>query len=159
MPVAGMIFWAIIGVVSYYIEPNQLSMVVLVGSGMIFPFGIMIDRLTGKKLKISQTGNPVLRLFMQSLGLVVLVWPLVIIAANAAQNPDIVVLGGAILMGIIWIPFGWASDDPVGLEHAIGRAAASYAAYLLAPEPHRAAAISAAVLLSYAYALIRMRRD
>ncbi len=96
---------------------------------------------------------------MQSLGLVVLVWPLVIIGANAAQNPDLIVLGGAILMGIIWIPYGWASDDPVGLEHAIGRAFASYAAYLLAPEPYRAAAISAAVLLSYAYALVRMRRD
>lgn len=159
MPVAGMLFWSVVGIASLLIEPQQLAYVVLFGSGMIFPLGVMIDRMTGKKLKRSETGNPVLKLFMQSLGLVVLVWPLVIISAMEAANPDLIVLGGAILMGIIWIPFGWASDDPVGLEHAVGRAVICYATYLLAPEPYCAAAVSAAVIFAYGYAMVRMRRD
>ncbi len=61
-------------------------------------------------------------------------------------------------MGIIWIPYGWAADDPVGLHHAIGRCILSYAAYLYAPSPYKATAISAAVILAYLYSLIRMRR-
>jgi len=158
MPIAGMIFWGIIGVAALYLPPQRLALVVLFGSGMIFPLGVMIDLLTGRKLKRSSTGNPVIQLFMQSLGLVVLVWPLVIIAARLAHDANLIVLGGAILMGIIWIPYGWGADDPVGLQHAIGRSVLSYAAYLFAPNPYKATAISVAVLISYFYSLIRMRR-
>jgi hypothetical protein len=92
------------------------------------------------------------------LGLVVLVWPLVLIAANLAHDANLIVLGGAILMGIIWIPYGWAADDPVGLQHAIGRSVLCYACFLFVPAPYKASAISVAVLLSYTYSLIRMRK-
>lgn len=159
MPVAGMIFWAVIGIAALYVTPGRLGFMVLVGSGMIFPLGVLIDRLTGRRMKRSSAGNPVTQLFMRSLGLVVLTWPLVIIAARAATDPNIIVLGGALLMGIIWIPYGWAADDPVGLEHAIGRSIGCYAAYLLAPAPYVATAISAAVILAYLYTLIRMKKS
>jgi hypothetical protein len=85
-------------------------------------------------------------------------WPLVIIGASLAHSANLIVLGGAILMGVIWIPYGWAADDPVGLQHAIGRSMLSYACFLFAPEPYKASAISVAVILSYVYSLIRMRR-
>ena len=29
-------------------------------------------------------------------------------------------------MGIIWIPYGWAADDRIGMEHAIGRGILCY---------------------------------
>jgi hypothetical protein len=61
----------------------------------------------------------VAQLFFQSLGLVALPWPLVIIAAILAHSANLLVLDGAILMGLIWIPYGWAADDPVGLQRAI----------------------------------------
>jgi hypothetical protein len=85
-------------------------------------------------------------------------WPLVIIAAILAHSATLIVLGAAILMGIIWIPYGWAADDPVGLQHAIARSILSYAGFLFAPEPYKATAISVAVLLCYTYSLIRMRK-
>ena len=97
-------------------------------------------------------------MFLQSLVLVALVWPLVLIGAYLAHSADVIVLGGAILMGIIWIPYGWAADDPVGLQHAIGRAVLSYACFLLVPAHYKATAIAVAVLLSYTYSLIRMRK-
>jgi hypothetical protein len=158
MPVAGMLFWSAVAVAALYLEPSHLAYLVLFGSGMIFPLGVLIDRLTGRRMTRASAGNPVTQLFMQSLGLVALVWPLVIIAARLAHDGNLIVLGGAILMGIIWIPYGWAADDKVGLQHAIGRSVLSYAAYLFAPNPYKASAISVAVLLSYLYSLLRMRK-
>lgn len=60
----------------------------------------------------------------------------------ATSNDDsLIVLGGAILMGIIWIPYGWAADDPVGLKHAIGRGLLSYVAFVYVPSPYKATGI------------------
>ncbi len=98
-------------------------------------------------------------MFLQSLVLVVLLWPLVLIGAFLAHNATLVVLGGALLMGVIWIPYGWAANDPVGLQHAIGRSVLSYACFLFVPAPYKATAIAVAVLLCYTYSLVRMRKS
>jgi hypothetical protein len=158
MPIAGIIYWSIVAVAALYVTPNQLGYIVGFGSGLIFPFGVLIDLLRGRKMKKVSPGNPVAQLFFQSLGLVALLWPLVIIAAILAHSANLIVLGGAILMGLIWIPYGWAADDPVGLQHAIARSILSYACFLVAPAPYKATAISVAVLLCYTYSLIRMRK-
>jgi hypothetical protein len=158
MPIAGMLFWAIIAVAALDVKPLVLSYMVGFGSGMIFPLGVLIDLVRGRRMKRASSENPVTQLFLQSLGLVVLVWPLVILSAGLAHDANLIVLGGAILMGIIWIPYGWAADDPVGLHHAIGRSVLCYASYLFAPSPYKATAISVVVLLGYLYTLVRMRR-
>ena len=158
MPIAGIVYWSIVAVAALYVTPNQLGYIVGFGSGMIFPFGLLIDLLRGRKLKKMSPGNPVGQLFFQSMGLVAMFWPLVIIAAILAHSASLVVLGGAILMGLIWIPYGWAADDPVGLQHAVGRSILSYACFLFVTEPYKASAISIAVLLCYTYSLIRMRK-
>lgn len=159
MPIAGTIYWAVVAIAALFLPETTIAYVVLFGSGMIFPFAILIDKLTGKnKIKTENASNPILQLFLRSIIIIALLWPLAIIAARAAEDPLLIVLGGAILMGIIWIPYGWGADDPVGMEHAIGRSIGSYAAYLLAPAPYTATAISVVVLLSYLYSFVRMRR-
>jgi hypothetical protein len=158
MPIAGILYWSVVAVAALYLRPTQLAYVVGFGSGMIFPLGILIDFLRGRKIKHASSGNPVTQMFLGCLGLVVLMWPLVLIAANQAHSANLIVLGGAILMGIIWIPWGWAADDPVGLQHAVGRSVLCYACYLFVPAHYKASAISVAVLLSYTYSLIRMRK-
>lgn len=158
MPIAGIIFWAAVAVAAQLLPPGQLATAVLFGSGAIFPLGVLIDRLRGRNLLAAGTKNPLDVLFLRSLAMVIMLWPLVGIAANAAADPTLVVLGGALLMGVIWIPYGWAAGDPAGLQHAVIRAILSYAAFLLAPAPHKASAIAVAVLLSYAFSLVRMRR-
>src|SRR6476661_6274260 len=89
---------------------NQLGYIVGFGSGLIFPFGVLIDLLRGRKMKKASPGNPVAQLFFQSLGLVALLWPLVIIAATFAHSANLIVLGGAVLMGLhldsIWLGSG-----------------------------------------------------
>lgn len=159
MPIAGMIFWFVIGMLGLYLKPVPLSYVVLFGSGMIFSFGILIDRFTGRRMKLANRDNPVTMLFMQSLVLVILMWPMVIISAAIAHNSNLIVLGGAILMGVIWIPYGWASDDPVGIQHAVGRCRLSYIAFLYISSPYKATGISVVVCLSYLYSLMRMREN
>ena len=64
----------------------------------------------------------------------------------------------AILAGTVWVPHGWAADDPAGLRHFIMRAVLCYAAYLLVPETLRGAAVAAAAALTYLYAIAAMRK-
>ena len=158
MPIAGILFWTIVAIAALRVNANQLSLLVLFGSGAIFPLGILIDRLTQRNVTVASAGNPITQMFMQSLGLVVLTWPLVIVAARHAHDANLIVLGGAILMGIIWIPYGWAANDPVGLQHAIGRCVLSYVAFVYAPAPYKATGIACVVLVAYFYSLIRMKR-
>lgn len=159
MPIAGTIYWLIVAVASLYLHPQNVAMVVLIGSGMILPAGFLIDKLRGlDKTKADMSGNPLLPMFLKGTAVVVLLWPLVIIAAQLAKDPNIIVLGGAVLMALVWIPYGSAAGDPVGIQHAVGRPILCYAAYLLAPTLYKATAISAVVVLSYAYTVLRMKR-
>lgn len=158
MPIAGMIYWGAVAVAGLVLPQTIVAYVVLFGSGMIFPLATLIDRARGRRITAAGTSNPLIVMFLRSIAMMVLFWPLVILAARAAAEPDIIVLGGAVMMGLIWIPYGWAADDPAGLQHAVGRSVGCYAAYLLAPEPYRGTAIAAVVLASYLFSLLRMRR-
>jgi hypothetical protein len=159
MPWAGTVYWLVVAVSSLYLPAASVAMVVLIGSGMILPAGLLLDRLRGKhKVALETGGNPLLAVFLKGTAVVALLWPLVIVAARRAESPELIVLGGAVLMGLVWIPYGSAADDPVGMEHAVGRALGCYAAYAWAPAAYTATAISVVVMLSYAYTLGRMRR-
>ena len=58
-------------------------------------------------------------MFMRSITMVALMFPLVILAAQASGDVRFVVLGAAILSGVVWISYGRAAADPVGLRHAV----------------------------------------
>ena len=159
MPIAGTLYWAIVAAVSLVWQPENVALLVLIGSGMILPAGMLIDKLRGQnKMQRPNSHNPLQMMFLKGTAVVILLWPLVIIAWKAAADPNLVVLGGAVLMGLVWIPYGAAADDPVGLQHAVGRAIASYAAYLFAPDPYKATAISLVAIASYLFTVFRMKR-
>jgi len=159
MPIAGTIYWAIVAVASLVWHPENVALLVLIGSGMILPAGLLIDKLRGQnKMQRANNANPLTMMFLTGTSVVVLLWPLVIIAWKVAADPNLVVLGGAVLMGLVWIPYGSAAGDPVGLQHAIGRSIASYTAYLFAPAQYTATAISGVVILAYAFTAVRMKR-
>ncbi len=95
---------------------------------------------------------------MRFITVVGLLIPLVIIAAQATGELDILILGLAILAGLMWVPHGWGADDPAGFIHFVMRAVLCYAAYLIAPEAVRGAAIAGAAALTYVYAIAAMRK-
>ncbi len=156
MPIAGMIFWALAGIAGLVLPPQQVAFGVAFGSGLIFPLALLIDRLRGRKPLYTNEKNPLSTMFMQSIVMVALLWPLVIV--GGAGKPVFVVLGAAILTGIVWIPYGWAAADPVGMRHALARAVLCYTAYLFAPSAYTITTIAAAVLICYCYSLHQMRR-
>lgn len=155
MPLAGILFWIAASVLSRTLSPAQLALVVGFGSGAVFPLGMLIDRLRGRKL-VRDDGNPIQTLFLQCLVSVALLWPLVILAASA--NPGLVTVGAAVLMGIVWIFYGWAADDPVGIRHAVARAVGCYAAFVLLPPEWRLTAVCMVPIACYAYSLLAMKK-
>jgi hypothetical protein len=81
-----------------------------------------------------------------------------LVIIGGAGKPVFVVLGAAVLTGLVWIPYGWAAADPVGMRHALARVLLCYAAYWFAPAEYAIAFISATVLACYSYSLLQMRR-
>ena len=160
MPLAGVVYWLLVAVASFRLPVQTVAFIVLLGSGMIIPAALLIDKLRGqnKMRRVDGGSNPLLIMFLKGTAVVLLTWPLVILAAKAAKDPHIIILGGAVLMALVWIPYGSAADDPVGMQHAIGRSVASYAAFLFAPVAWKAAAISFVVVASYGFTFLRMKR-
>lgn len=158
MPIAGALFWSVAAIAGQLLPPTTFAYFVLFGTGAVFPLGYLIDRSRGRNFMAAGRANPLTVMFMRSITMVALLFPLVIIAAREAGDPSIVVLGAAILSGIVWIPYGWAAADPVGLRHAIGRSVLCYLAYVYVPEPRRDSAVCAAVVIGYLYSLLFMRK-
>ena len=155
MPIAGILFWLAALVASRFLPAQPLAFFVGFGSGAVFPLGMIIDRMRGHK-PVAASDNPVTHMFLQCLAAVAMLWPLVILAGIVA--PGLVVLGGAILMGIVWIPYGWAAADPAGLRHAIARTILCYGAYLFVPIEWKLSAVCMVPLLCYGYSLVAMKK-
>jgi len=159
MPIVGTVYWLIVLVSSLYLPINTVAYIVLIGSGMILPGGLLLDKARGlNKIRRGDPKNPLMPMFIKGTAVVVLTWPLVITAAQIAQDPNIIILGGAVLMSLVWIPYGSAANDPVGMQHAVGRSIACYLAFWFTPEPHTAAAVSAVPVARYLFTFMRMKR-
>lgn len=157
MPLAGLIVWAGIGVAALFVRPAVVGWMAVYAMAAILPLAFAIEKLRGRNPFVKDD-NPVSELFFQSIIGIGLMFPLVIGAAAAARDPNIMVLGVAILAGIIWIPYGWGANDPVGLRHAILRGVGCYLAFWFAPAEFKPTCICAVVVLAYLYSLLAMRK-
>lgn len=157
MPLAGLIVWSAIGVAALFVPKPLVGWMAVYVIAVILPLAFAIEKLRGRNPFVKDD-NPISALFFHSIIGVGLLFPLVIGAADLAGEPDIMVLGVAILAGIIWIPYGWGANDPVGLRHAIARSGGCYLAFWFAPGEFRPTAICAVVGLSYVYSLVAMRK-
>lgn len=155
MPLAGMISWALLGVAAAFLPERTVGNASLYIMAVILPLAFLIDRARGRNL-FGKSDNPLLKLFMLGIVMVALTVPLAMIGSRGGQ-PLLVLLGMAILAGVVWIPFGWAADDPSGTVHAVGRGIGCYLAYALCPAPWTASAICAVVVVAYLYSLAVMR--
>ncbi|MGB7405783.1 MAG: hypothetical protein WA906_08845 [Pacificimonas sp.] len=156
MPIAGMIAWALLGVAALFLSEPLIANGALYIMVLVMPLAWVIERLRGRNL-FAGGDEPLTKLFLLSIvGLAILI-PIAVIAASAADAPLLIVLGMALVTGAIWVPYGWAADDPVGLRRAIAQAVGSYAAYAFMPAPFTASAICAVVVLCYIYVLVAAR--
>ena len=159
MPIGGLLAWAGLAIAAYLLGDRLPSFAPFAAAAAPVPIALVIDKLRGKLgVWFEGRDNPVTQLFMRFIFVVALIIPFVILAARAAQELDLLILGLAILAGMVWVPHGWGADDPAGFIHSVLRAVLCYAAYLLAPEALRGAAIAAVAALTYVYAIIAMRK-
>lgn len=158
MPLAGMIAWGALGLAALWLRPGLIGNLAIYIMAFILPLAFLLDRLKGRNLFAGGAANPLTGLFLTSIVGIAITVPVVILGAARSGDPVLVVLGMAILAGVIWIPYGWAAGDPVGLRHAIVRAVGCYAAFVLAPDALRASAVCAVVVLAYVYSLLFMRK-
>lgn len=156
MPIGGLVAWTVLAIAAFLLGPRLPSFAPFIAAAAPVPIAVLIDRARGT-LGIWSEGrdNPVSQLFMRFITVVALIIPFVV-AAKAENSPDLLILGLAILAGIVWVPHGWGADDPAGFRHFVLRVVLCYAAYLFAPEAVRGGAIAAA--LTYLYAIAAMRK-
>ncbi|WP_324809151.1 hypothetical protein SH584_05335 [Sphingomonas sp. LY29] len=157
MPLAGLIVWSAIGIAAIFVPKTVVGWMAVYAMAAVLPLAFIIEKLRGRN-PFAKDDNPISALFFHSIIGIGLMFPLVIGAASAARDPDVMVLGVAILAGIIWIPYGWGANDPVGLRHAIVRAVGCYVAFWFAPDALKATMICAVVAAAYLYSLAAMRR-
>jgi hypothetical protein len=155
MPIAGLIAWAGLGIAAAFLPERTTATLSLYIMAVILPVALLIERARGRSL-FSGSDNPLTRLFLLGNVMVALTIPLAVIGARGGQ-PLLVLLGMAILAGIVWIPYGWAADDRSGTFHAVGRGIGCYLAYGLCPAPWTASAICGVVVAAYVYSLSVMR--
>ncbi|GAA4009786.1 hypothetical protein GCM10022280_03520 [Sphingomonas swuensis] len=155
MPIAGMITWAALGIAATALPERTVANASLYIMAVILPLAFVIDRARGRNL-FGGGDNPLVMLFLRGIIMVALTVPLAVIGAKGGQ-PLLVLLGMAILAGVVWIPFGWAADDQTGTVHAVARGIGCYLAYGLVPAPWTGTAICAVVVLAYLYSLAFMR--
>lgn len=159
MPIGGLIAWTALAIAAWVLGDRLPTFAPFVAAAIPVPIALLIDKARGK-LGVWAEGNanPIAQLFMRFITVVGLLIPFVIIAAQAAGEVDLLILGLAILAGVVWVPHGWGADDPAGFIHFAIRAVLCYLTYLFTPEPIRGAAIAAAAALTYVYAIVAMKR-
>jgi hypothetical protein len=153
MPLAGALVWLVIAVFGYLLAENRATVVMLFGTGLIFPVALLIGKLRGENL----TGrlNPLSRLMGLSVLMVNLLWavhlPLLIGA------PRFFPLSLGIGLGIHWIVYSWIIQHPVGLIHAILRTGLVVTAWSAFPS-RRMLAVPAVIVIVYLISLVLMVR-
>lgn len=134
MPLAGMLVWALIGVSSFILTPNQQIMAVFFGTGAIVYIAMALSRLTGENMRFKKKAerNFFETCFLAAVGMSCLVYAITIpfFLENYLALPFAV----AVQSGLMWLVYGAVVGAPVAIVHAFVRTAGCTIAYLLAPQ-------------------------
>ncbi|MFY8328424.1 DUF7010 family protein [Pseudoalteromonas sp. ZZD1] len=151
MPIAGAIYWFVIAVLSTLVSERMGLLVLLFGSGSIFPIALAISKITKEKVFSSQ--NPLGKLMGFSVLMVNLLWavhiPLFLYA------PEFLTLSVGIGLGLHWIVYSWIIQHPLGLIHAVLRTGLVLLAWFLVPES-RLLAVGLAIVFVYSISIFQM---
>ena len=160
VPLAGMIFWAALGVAGYYLEPEQWNLAAFVFSGAIFPLAVVLSKLLHSDFMKDQptaTGDVLLPTFIGML--------LFYAIAFAAfwESPQLVPLILAVGMSQHWPVIGWSYGKPgIYSAHAIVRSVGAFALWQLMPNDRFTLIpfwVAAVYLVTVVAILVEARRE
>jgi len=151
LPIAGALVWSIVAVAGLVLPDRIATLVLLFGSGAIFPLGLLIARALGERL--IDNDSPLAGLMGMSVLMVNLLWAVHL--SLWMVDVQLVPLTLAIGLGLHWIVFSWIIGHPLGLVHAVSRTGLVTAAWWLLPD-HRVEAVALAVVVAYGYAILSL---
>jgi len=132
LPVAGAVYWIVLGILGMSWSLESWIMAAAAGSGMIFPLGVLLQGVL--KANFMKAKSPVGGVAMQAIIAINFLWPLHI--AFIQNAPEYTVLSLAVAMTLHWLVIGWSYASKACYIHAYARMVAVVAVFYLFPE-HR----------------------
>ncbi|MBW8360615.1 MAG: hypothetical protein K0M56_00350 [Kaistella sp.] len=155
-PLAGMIVWAIIGVVGIFFSDFIAVWTIFIGTGSIVYLGLFLSKFTGENfLDKKKPKNEFDTLFLFMAGQAILVYSIAIPFFLVDHTSLPMTVG--ILTGLMWLPFSWIIQHWAGIFHVLVRTICIVALWYLLPE-HRFIAIPFAIVLIYILTLLILRK-
>lgn len=131
IPLAGAIYWAVLGVAGHVLDLATWANLAFFGSGAIFPLALVLAAIFRNNFMKDKTsvGSVLLPAFISML----LFWAFIVAAAQEA--PSLIPLILAVGMSIHWPVIGWSyGRTSLFSAHAIARAIIPTAIWLLYPD-------------------------
>ncbi|SJN27417.1 hypothetical protein CZ797_04970 [Pseudoalteromonas sp. JB197] len=151
MPIAGACVWLAIAIISTQFDERTGVLILLFGSGAIFPLALAIARVRGEALISSD--NPLAKLMGLCVLMVNLLWavhiPLFLYA------PTFVPLSLGVGLGLHWVVWSWIVQHPLGIVHAVLRTILVAVAWFTFPE-NRLLAIGLVIVFVYGISIWQM---
>ena len=149
LPVAGTLYWLALTGLGFYLEPTVWGIAAAVGSGLIFPLGVMLQGVF--RSPFMRVKSPLTQPVIFSVIAINLLWPVhIAIILNA---PEIAPLSLAIGMALHWPVIGWVYGSQFGIIHAAVRVAIVSAIWFVLPE-FRFTLLPLSVVIVYAVTAI-----
>lgn len=117
LPVAGAVYWAVAGVLGFYLEPGDWAYAAAAGSGMIFPLGLLLQGAL--RSPFMKAKSPLSGVTMSAIIAINLLWPVHFVLISVL--PEAAPLTLAIGMTLHWPIIGWAYASRVCMIHALVR--------------------------------------
>lgn len=151
MPIAGACVWLVVALISTQFEERTGILILLFGTGTIFPLALAIAHFRGEALISSD--NPLAKLMGLCVLMVNLLWavhiPLFLYA------PTFVPLSLGVGLGLHWVVWSWIVQHPLGIVHAVLRTLLVAFAWFNFPE-HRLLAIGLVIVFVYGISILQM---
>jgi hypothetical protein len=148
MPIAGAIVWTVAAVAATQLSPRLATLVLLFGTGAIFPIALAVSSVLKEKL-VTNT-SPFGKLMGLCIVMVNLLWALHL--TLMFKDASFVPLSLGIGLGLHWIVFSWIVDHPLGIIHAVLRTVLVTALWWLFPASP-VVAVAVGVVIAYAYSI------
>ena len=155
-PLAGLIIWAVIGVIGIFFSDFIAVWSIFIGTGSIVYLGLFLSKFTGENfLDKNKPKNTFDTLFLFTVAQALLVYSIAIpfFLLEYSSLP----LSVGILTGLMWVPFSWMINHWVGAFHGITRTVVVLALWYLLPE-YRFVAIPFAIVGIYIVTLIILKK-
>ena len=151
MPIAGAMYWLAIAIVSTQVPETVGLLVLLFGSGSIFPIALLVSKIT--KEEVFSSKNPLAKLMGMSVLMVNLLWAIHI--PLFLYSPEFLTLSVGIGLGLHWIVYSWIIQHPLGVIHACLRTALVLTVWFSFPES-RLLAVGLSIVLVYSLSFWQM---